>query len=60
MNDVCVLLWDKESTLKSWAKKKGFKYRTVQAVAAGNRGKLNVGVSKRIRLALISDGLLQE
>jgi hypothetical protein len=56
MNPIVRTLWDRGLNLRKWAKINNFSYRYVELVVAGKRGKLNVGVAKKIRDTLVGQG----
>jgi len=58
MHEATRRLWNRGLNLTKWAQINGFKLRTVRAVLDGDRGKENIGISKKIRDALVDQGLM--
>ncbi len=58
MNKICRKIWDRDLTVRKWADLNGFKVSTVRAYLSGKRGAWNAGKSKKIKDALINQGLM--
>lgn len=56
MNPIVRNIWDRGLTLRKWAKLNNFSFRYAELVVAGKRGAWDVGVAKKIRDTLISQG----
>lgn len=56
MNEITRRIWNRGINLKKWCDINNFNYRYTVLVMSGKRGSWNVGVSKKIKDALVAQG----
>ena len=56
LNPITRAIWDRGLTLRKWATLNGFSWRYTELVISGKRGSWDVGVAKRIKDSLVSQG----